>query len=268
MSRRNAVRPLIVRILVLLALAAGLVQAARAIRTPAGGVRNGLLSTVDDQRRATYGGAWVDGIEALRAGIPPGGTYVALAPCEYGCQYWARYDLSPRRMHLLDRAGTRDPSAWSAALRRRRDASVVVIESADGPPRTTTAAALLAGTPDMPAAKRDEGLVVAVDTPVNGAEVTDPFRVDGWCQEPWERPCAEVRLFLDGFPATVERFERFPRPDVAQVLPHMGPCERAGYRAFLKRSRWGAGRSSRLFVIFVTDDGRWRKVGPIEVRWK
>lgn len=268
MRLRIRARSLVIRALVLAAMAAGLVRTASAIRIPARAVHNGLLSTVDDQRRATFGGAWVDAIEALRAGIPRGGSYLALAPCGYGCQYWVRYDLSPRRMHRLDRAGTRDPSAWSAALRRRPDASVVVIESALGPARSTTAAALLSGTPDMPAAKRDEGLVVAIDTPVNGAEVTDPFRVEGWCQEPWERPYAEVWFFLDGLPATVERFERFPRPDVAQVLPHMGPCERAGYRALLRRPRWAGGGTSKLFVVFVTDDDRWRKVGPIEVRWR
>ena len=268
MRLRIRARSLVIRVLVLAAMAAGLVRAASAIRTPARGVRNGLLSTVDDQRRATYGGAYTDAIERLRSEIPPGGSYLAVAPCEYGCQYWSRYDLSPRRMRLLDRAGTGDPAAWADAANEGPDSRLIVVESGSGPPRSTTFATLERGTPPMPAAKRDEGLVVAVDTPVNGAEVTDPLRVDGWCQEPWERPCAEVRLFLDGFPATVEQFERFPRPDVAKVLPQMGPCERAGYRAILRRPQWSTGGTSRLFVLFVTDDGRWRKVGPIEVRWR
>lgn len=267
MASRSPFRPLLVRALVLGAAAAGLVRAGLAVPRPVAAVIEGFGASTLEQRRATYGGAYVDAVERLRAEVPPDGSYLAIASCEYGCEYWLRFDLSPRRMRLLDRRRTGDPGSWAEAAAAEPGARVLLLESPDGPPRTTTLGALWGGAPPLPGALRDEALVVAVDTPVDGAVSGDPLLVEGWCQEPGERPCSAVSFWLDGLPARVEGFERYPRPDVAAALPEMGSCERAGYRARLRRPRPGA-ESSRLFAVFHTGDGRWRKVGPVEVRWR
>lgn len=267
MAFRSPLRPLLVRALVLGAAAAGLVRAGMAVPGPLKRVVEGFGASTVEARRRTYGDAYTGAVDVLRAGIPPGGGYLAMASCEPGCEYWLRYDLSPRRMRLLDRLRTRDPGILLDAAAAEPGARLLLVESPDGPPRTTTLGALWGEAPPLPEDLRDEGLVVAVDTPVDGASSSDPLLVEGWCQEPGERPCAAVSLWLDGLPATVASFERYPRPDVARVLPEMGSCERAGYRARLYKPRPGA-ETSRLYAVFVTADGRWRKVGPVEVRWR
>lgn len=112
--------------------------------------------------------------------------------------------------------------------------------------------------------KIDEGIPVAVDVPEDGARLpVGPFVVQGWCQDltgPWD----EIRFFLDGIEVTPNVLERFPRPDVAAVLPHLGDASSAGYRAVLPAQT--PGRRS-LVVFFRLPDGRARRQGPIDLEY-
>ncbi len=105
--------------------------------------------------------------------------------------------------------------------------------------------------------KLDEGIPVAVDAPVDGATVAaGPLLVRGWCQDWGGLACSEIRFFVDGMEVPPASFKRFPRPDVAAVLPRLGDTSTAGYEALLPAQ--AAGRRT-LVVFFRLPDGRMRR---------
>ncbi|MGZ5382079.1 MAG: hypothetical protein ACXWFQ_09455, partial [Thermoanaerobaculia bacterium] len=84
-----------------------------------------------------------------------------------------------------------------------------------------------------PAHRRDDGIPASVDEPAEGARVTPPFRVRGWCQERGGGRVDPVDFRLDGLLLEETRVTRTPRPDVAAVLPEIGDASAAGWEAFL-----------------------------------
>jgi hypothetical protein len=88
-------------------------------------------------RRRVFGAGYVAAIEEIRRAIPPDGAYLLVdgQEREEGALYWVRFDLAPRRAHLLGRLEDL-PSAADLRRRRMRDARFVVISYGRGrPPR-------------------------------------------------------------------------------------------------------------------------------------
>ncbi len=79
----------------------------------------------------------------------------------------------------------------------------------------------------------DDGIPAAIDEPVEGARVTPPFRVRGWCQERGGGRVDPVAFRIDGLLLLGVPVTRTPRPDVATVLPEIGDASAAGWEALL-----------------------------------
>lgn len=103
-----------------------------------------------------------------------------------------------------------------------------------------------------------ESLVLSIDAPAEGAEVTGDLLVRGWAQDE-AGPVEILEMAVDGDRREALGLVRVPRPDVAAVLPHLGPCEEAGYEVRLPKLAHDEGRRL-LTVSFRSKDGRFRKV--------
>lgn len=212
---------------------------------------------VADARRRAYGVAYWNGIEALRAEIPKDGAYFLSKETEAeGTDYWIRFDLAPRRPILVGKSAT-----GNREISIRPEDGPAFVVSARGPERAPAlldADAFWGGAPVLRTALEDYGIPANIDGPAEGERVRGTVVVQGWCQERGGRPCAEVKVFLDAELRAVE-IERFPRPDVEAALPGVGSCATAGYRARLEGIEPGG---HVLWVLFRTDDGRYRRFGP------
>jgi len=60
--------------------------------------------------------------------------------------------------------------------------------------------------------------------------------------------------------------ERFPRPDVARVVPELGDTSRTGFRTILE-TRDSSPADHPLAVEFRDPRGGVRRLGPIRFRW-
>lgn len=167
-----------------------------------------------------------------------------------------RYLVAPRPVHVIT---TGFPEACAVIARNR----LAVVHALRCPGRDGFARVDVAGIcGEMPGlvdslGKLDEGIPVAVDAPVDGATVPGgPLLVRGWCQDWGGLACSEIRFFVDGMEVPPASFKRFPRPDVAAVLPRLGDTSTAGYEALLPAQ--APGRRT-LVVFFRLPDGRMRR---------
>ncbi len=210
---------------------------------------------VADARRRAYGEAYWNRIEALRAEIPKDGAYVLSKDAvAEGSGYWIRFDLAPRKPILVAPKTSRE-------LHAPPENAPPFVVSVRGPQRLPVlldAGTFWGGAPVLPAELEDTGIPANIDEPAEGSRLRGPLVVQGWCQEPGGRPCAEVRILLDAEFRSVN-VERFPRPDVEAVVPGIGSCATAGYRAALRDVERGG---HVLWVVFRTGDGRYRPFGP------
>jgi len=215
---------------------------------------------IADARRRSYGDAYWNGIEALREAIPKDGAYFMAVETEYdGKDCWVRFDLAPRRPWLAEKLvdGTR---VTFVPVRPADGPEYVVAVRGEGrPPMLLDPDAFWGRAPALPSEREDHGIPANIDAPAEGARIRSPLVVQGWCQEPGGNPCAEVRFLLDAEPRVPAVLERLPRRDLEGVVPGIGDCTAAGYRAVFEGVDPG---SHALWALFRTGDGRYRRLGP------
>jgi hypothetical protein len=214
-----------------------------------------------EAERRIYGEHTMDAITEARRLIPrEGAYYLADAGAEPGMTTWVRYLLAPRRCELLgtmERPGTLTEREGRPA---RLLPFVVVTSHGDTPVEVVASQRFFGGKVPFDPGLEDTRIPASIDGPPDGAVVSGPLEVRGWCQESGGRPCAQVRIWLDGV-ETEAAVERFPRPDVEHAVRGIGNADRAGYRATLRPDP--ARTRHRLNVYFLTADGRYRRLGPL-----
>lgn len=216
--------------------------------------------TIDDARRRVYGDAYWNGIEALRAAIPKDGAYFMAARTDGdGKENWVRFDLAPRRPWLVERVDHGMPVRLVPARPAGGPEEVVAVRNADRPPVLLDADAFWGGAPALHTEREDYGIPANIDEPAEGARVRGRLVVQGWCQEQGGKPCADVKFYIDAEPRAASTLERFPRRDVEAVVPGIGDCATAGYRAAVEGVDPGP---HVLWALFRTSDGRYRRLGP------
>lgn len=83
----------------LLLVAAALSPAPGTLERSVSRMRDGFHGAREDSltaRRRAFG-RYAEGIERIKASIPPGGEYVLVGENEHGALYFIQYDLAPRR---------------------------------------------------------------------------------------------------------------------------------------------------------------------------
>lgn len=125
---------------------------------------------------------------------------------------------------------------------------------------------LRAASPDAEAVRYDAGIPVSVDSPADRDVVARELAVRGWCQLLGGFPVEPVEFRLDGVPVQILSLERFPRPDVADVIPAIGDVSKAGFRARLDAQELPPG-AHVLVVTFRASDGRQRIHHPVRFTW-
>jgi hypothetical protein len=105
-----------------------------------------------------------------------------------------------------------------------------------------------------PVYRADGGIPASIDEPAEGARVTPPFRVRGWCQERGGGRVDPVAFHFDGSLLLGVSVTRAPRPDVAAALPAIGDAREAGWEAVLS-PKAAPGRHV-LTVTFQAGDRR------------
>lgn len=123
-----------------------------------------------------------------------------------------------------------------------------------------------AAPPDAEVVRYDADIPVSVDSPADRDVVARELTVRGWCQLLGGSPVEPVEFRLDGVPVRTLSLERFPRPDVASVIPAIGETSRAGYAAHLDASALSPGPHV-LRVTFRAADGRRRISQPVRFVW-
>lgn len=214
-----------------------------------------------EAERRIYGEHMMDAINEARRLVPrEGAYYLADAGAEPGVTTWVRYLLAPRRPeHLgaMERPGT-------LAEREGRPGQLlpfmVITSHGDAPVEVVASERFFEGKAAFDPGLEDNRIPASIDVPPDGAVVSGPLEVRGWCQEAGGRPCAQVRIWLDGV-ETDGMAERFPRPDVEGAVTGIGNADRAGYRVTLHLDP--ARTRHRLNVYFLTADGRYRRLGPL-----
>lgn len=215
--------------------------------------------TFPEARRRVYGEAYVARIDEIRGKIPETGTYLLVdAAGATDGKYVVRHDLAPRRPILLGRMTARRREFLFPA-RPPGAPEFVVIAREGGPPDLVPTDTFL-GPEVVDLDREDVSIFASTDGPVDGAHVSSPVTLSGWCQEPGSRPCSSVLVFVDGV-RRPERVERFPRPDVAAAVSGIGDCATAGWRLTAAFEADESGEHA-VTVIFLTADGRFRRLGP------
>ncbi len=120
--------------------------------------------------------------------------------------------------------------------------------------------------PDAEVVRYDAEIPVSVDSPADRDVVARELTVRGWCQLLGGSPVEPVEFHVDGVLARILSLERFPRPDVASVIPEIGDASRAGYAAQLDASALSPGPHA-LRVTFRAVDGRRRISHPVRFVW-
>lgn len=213
-------------------------------------------------RTRSFGPAYVDAIERIRAALPKGAEYLlANGSPRPSAVYDVRWDLAPRRCRYLGSA-RRARTALALADGERSIPWLVLIGPDDVPALVATAE--FSGLPRGP---EDSGIPCALDVPAENEVVSGELAVQGWCQESGGRPCPRVHVLADGFERPARTFVRIPRSDVEKAVPGIGSCERAGYLAVFPFGADSAGEHE-VVVVLETADGRIRRLGPRVFTWR
>jgi hypothetical protein len=216
---------------------------------------------VASARRRTWGDDYWNGIEAIREAIPPDGEYLLTWTGVPGTDVFTNFDLAPRRAVYLGKLASarRDLAVpgWPADA----PAWVVVARGPGQAPRLVSTDAFFGGVAMLQSGREDAQLPCSLEVPAEGEKVPTTVVVRGWCQERGGKPCESVRIFIDGEERAPGRLERYPRPDVEAVVPGIGSCERAGFRAVCDLDSGEAGEHT-VTAFFLTADGRYRRLGP------
>jgi hypothetical protein len=214
-------------------------------------------------RRRLYGEEYANALEKALEAVPRTGSYrVSDLSGDSGEGVFVRWEMAPRRAVL-----TSDPRGPSAAPPHALSAAmgVTLVVLPGKPPRIIQETLPAGGVPSWLTGREDVSIPSSIDLPSAGMPASPVLVVQGWCQERGGRPCETVRFYVDGEELTPRTVERFRRPDVEAAVPGIGETSRAGYRA-----RLGLGPSTlasrQLSVLFVAADGRWRILGPVELK--
>ena len=110
--------------------------------------------------------------------------------------------------------------------------------------------------------KNDESIPGWLDASPGGRVVAGPLAISGWAKSALGE--VDVRVVLDD--GRVVAPDRFPRPDVARVVPELGDTSRAGFRTVLE-PRDSSPADHAVAVEFRDPRGAVRRLGPIRFRW-
>lgn len=212
-----------------------------------------------ETRVRVYGEAYVARIDEIRGKIPETGAYILVdAAGATDGKHVVRHDLAPRRPLFL---------GWMSARRREfvfparpPDAPEFVVIAREAKPPDLVPTDTFLEPEVVDPRREDVSIFASIDEPVDGAHVTSPVTLSGWCQERGSRPCSSVLVLVDGI-RRPERVERFSRPDVAAAVPGIGDCATAGWRVTAAFEASESGEHAAV-VIFLTADGRFRRLGP------
>jgi len=120
-------------------------------------------------------------------------------------------------------------------------------------------------SPLRSAGREDGSLMGALDVPAGDEIVRGTLTVSGWARNPGED--LDVTILIDGEERPSLDFARIPRPDVRAVIPRLGDCSTAGYRATYAFDPSDEG-IHEVIAIFRSKDGRERHYPPRTFVWK
>lgn len=123
-----------------------------------------------------------------------------------------------------------------------------------------------AAAPGTAVVRYDDTLPASVDSPAPGQQIASVLEVKGWCRLRGGGDVAPLEFRIDGRPVALLRLERYPRPDVAAVIPEIGDPAEVGYAAVLESRAIEAGPHD-LGVTFRAFDGRRRTYPLVRFRW-
>jgi hypothetical protein len=218
----------------------------------------GLARTADAARRELRGAAYADALAEAAARIPAGASYAIAVEGGNGPESnWVRCDLAPRIAILLrpERCGV-----WVPDRRFAHVPALAVLVSSDGAVRLAETRSLLGPLWSGLTGPQEE-IPGWIDEPAEGRTLSGQIVVSGWCQERGGRPCASVRVWVDGREVDAARIERFPRPDVQAAVPEIGDSSRAGWRTVFEPGDLAPGTHC-VAAALIAADGRHRRVGP------
>ena len=220
----------------------------------------GLTRTADAARRELNGDAYAGVITEMSARVPADGDY-AIAGDEGpdNVKHALRCDLAPRTAILLRPGGC---GRWLLDRSFAPVPALAVLVSADGAPRVVETRSIFSSLwSGLPGTQVE--IPGWMDEPAEGATAAGRVVVGGWCQERGGRPCAAIRVWVDGREMDAARVERYARPDVQAAVPGIGDCSRAGWRLAFEPGDLVPGRHC-VAAALIAEDGRHRRVGPWE----
>ncbi|MEP6769623.1 MAG: hypothetical protein ABJC61_13200 [Acidobacteriota bacterium] len=110
--------------------------------------------------------------------------------------------------------------------------------------------------------KNDDAIPGWIDESPGSRTIRGTLSVSGWAKSAAGE--VEVAIAFDGGPVVTPL--RYPRSDVASVLPELGDTATAGFRADVPAAS-GALRDRAMTVELKEPGGRVRRIGPIRFRW-
>jgi hypothetical protein len=120
--------------------------------------------------------------------------------------------------------------------------------------------------PSAPGAGREDGsLMGALDVPAKDEVVRGTLTVGGWARNPGED--LAVTILIDGEERPRLDFARVPRPGLQAVIPQLGDCSTAGYRATYAFDPADEG-IHEVIAVLRSRDGRERHYPPRTFIWK
>lgn len=218
----------------------------------------GLARGEDAALRELQGDAYAGVLAEARARVPASGSY-ALANGGIGLptQNLLRCDLAPRVPVALR---AEKCAGWSFERPPKVTPEVAVVVGKDGSVALAGTRALLSTLWSGLTGPEVE-IPGWIDAPAEDAAAAGRVVVTGWCQETGGRPCAAVRVWMDGVEVEAARVERFPRPDVEAAVPGIGDSSRAGWRTAFEAGALAPGAHC-VAAALVAEGGRHRRVGP------
>lgn len=231
------------------------------VRTAAGWLKEsprGIARDAEAARVELRGDAYAVALAAAAARIPAGDSYAIADEGGPGPDMnWVRCDLAPRApVRLLPGPC----GAWYFDRPPKVVPEVAVVVAVDGSVRLAETRSLLTSLWSGLTGPEVE-IPGWIDEPAEGRTVARRFHVGGWCQERGGRPCAAVRVWVDGREVDAARIERFPRPDVGAAVPELGDCSRAGWRVAFESGDLAPGGHC-VAAALIAEGGRHRRVGP------
>ena len=218
----------------------------------------GIARSADAARRALRGAAYVETVARAASLLPEDGEYALAKEGGPGPDAnWVRCDLAPRKAMLLLPQPCGD---WVADRRFARVPELAVVVAKDGGVRIAESRTLLSTLFSGLTGEETE-ITGWMDEPAPGTTASGRVVVGGWCQERGGKPCASVRVWLDNSEIDPARIERFPRPDVAETVPGIGDCARAGWQTAFEPGTLAPGRHC-VAAALIADERRHRRIGP------